>query len=175
MHNRVMTEDRQHDTRDLTIRLLGEPGDLGWVIQTNGEVYAREFGWDTGIEVLVAQLVSDYASNHDERTEAAWIAELNGTRVGCVFCTHGPDEDTAQLRVLVVDPAARGHTLGRRLVDTCLNFARDSGYRRISLWTVDELASARRLYTGAGFALDSQTRSSLFGKQLVEQYWSRDL
>ncbi|WP_370178990.1 GNAT family N-acetyltransferase [Rhodococcus wratislaviensis] len=159
---------------EVTIRPLGAPGDLGWVIQANGEVYANEFGWDSGIEVLVAQLVAEYARNHDER-EAAWIAELDGARVGCVFCTHGDDDVSAKLRVLVVDPKARGHAVGRRLVHTCVDFARQAGYRRIGLWTVDTLSSARRIYQAAGFELDSETSSRLFGQDLVEQCWSREL
>ena len=95
----------------------------------HGEVYAREFGWDTSFEALVARIVADYAAGHDPSREAAWIAELDGRRVGCIFCVADPDhEDTAKLRILLVHPDGRGHDLGRRLVDECLEFARRAGY-----------------------------------------------
>jgi GNAT superfamily N-acetyltransferase len=116
------------------IRTLGAPGDLGWVVMAHGEMYAREFGWDTSFEALVAKIVADYAAQHDPEREHAWIAELDGRRVGCVFCVAA-DEKTAQLRILLVDPSARGHRLGGKLVDTCIVFARDAGYERMRLWT----------------------------------------
>src|SRR5215472_18001499 len=93
------------------IRPLGQPGDLGWVVMAHGEIYAAEFGWDTTFEALVARIVADYAANHDSQREAAWIAEVDGRRVGCVFCVAA-DDTTAQLRILLVDPSARGHHLG---------------------------------------------------------------
>src|SRR5258707_5122310 len=102
----------------VSIRRLGRPGDLGWVVMAHGEIYAAEFGWDTSFEALVARIVADYAADRDPAREAAWIAELDGRRVGCVFCV-GADETTAQLRILLVDPAARGHRLGARLVAEC--------------------------------------------------------
>ncbi|MDF6103370.1 GNAT family N-acetyltransferase [Gordonia hongkongensis] len=138
-------------------------------------MYAREFGWDITIETLVADIVAAFARNHDEDTEAGWVAELDGARVGSVFCTRGQDERTAKLRVLVVDPKARGHSLGRRLVGTSVDFARRAGYERMELWTVDSLTSARRVYIDAGFALDTEWSSRLFGKDLVEQTWSQTL
>lgn len=159
----------------VVLRPFGKPGDLGWVVQTNGEVYAREFGWDITIETLVADIVAAFARNHDEDTEAGWVAELDGARVGSVFCTRGQDERTAKLRVLVVDPKARGHSLGRRLVGTSVDFARRAGYERMELWTVDSLTSARRVYIDAGFALYTEWSSRLFGKDLVEQTWSQTL
>src|SRR5215469_15614638 len=112
------------------IRRLGRPGDLGWVVMAHGEVYAAEFGWDESFEALVARIVADYAAGRDPAREAAWIAEINGRRVGCVFCVAA-DEGTAQLRILLVDPAARGHGLGRALVDQCVAFARQAGYQQI--------------------------------------------
>jgi GNAT superfamily N-acetyltransferase len=102
-------------TREATIRLLGAPGDLGWVVMAHGEIYDKEFGWDTSFEVLVARIVADYAEHHDPACEAAWIAEVDGRRAGCVFCVR-KDETTAQLRILLVDPTARGLGLGARLV-----------------------------------------------------------
>src|SRR5690242_14972182 len=110
---------------EVTIRDLGRPGDLGWVVQAHGEVYDAEFGWDTDFEALVARIVSDYAAGRDAQREAAWIAELAGRRVGCVFCVADPDDPTAaKLRILLVHPDARGRGVGGRLVDTCLDFAR---------------------------------------------------
>src|SRR4029079_19035082 len=113
-------------TSDVVIRELGRPGDLGWVVQAHGEVFADEFGWDTSFEALVAKIVADYAADHDDAREAAWIAEGDGERGGCAVCV-APDERTAQLRILLVDRAARGRRLGERLVDECLAFARRAG------------------------------------------------
>jgi len=108
------------------VRRLGEPGDLGWVVMAHGELYVEEFGWDTDFEGFVARIVADYAAVSGRRGTAAWIAELEGERVGCVFCVPDPDDpDAAKLRILLVHPRARGHGLGGRLVDTCVAFARD--------------------------------------------------
>jgi len=140
----------------------------------HGEVYAREYGWNQDFEALVAGIVADYARDHDPRREAAWIAERDGRRVGCVFCVADSPE-VARLRILLVDPAARGLGLGARLVDECLAFARAAGYRRITLWTNDVLASARRIYQAAGFTLESEDEHHSFGRDLVGQQWSRSL
>ena len=156
------------------IRRLGEPGDLGWVVMAHGEVYAREYGWDQDFEALVARIVADYARYRDPRREAAWIAERDGCRVGCVFCVADSTE-VARLRILLVDPAARGLGLGARLVDECLAFARAAGYRRITLWTNDVLTSARCIYQAAGFTLESADKHHSFGHDLVGQHWSRSL
>jgi GNAT superfamily N-acetyltransferase len=156
------------------IRRLGRPGDLGWTVMAHGELYAREFGWDADFEALVARIVADYAAGHDPQREAAWIAELEGDRVGCVFCVR-EDETTAKLRILLVDPSARGHRLGSRLVDICLEFARVAGYRRITLWTNDVLVSARRIYEAAGFELVASEQHHSFGHDLVGQNWTLDL
>lgn len=157
-----------------TIRSLGLPGDLGWVVMAHGELYAQEFGWDTSFEALVARIVADYAERRDATREAAWIAELDGRRVGCVFCVAA-DDHTARLRILLVDPAARGHGIGRLLVDTCIAFARSAGFRRMTLWTNDVLLSARRIYQAAGFTLDHEERHHSFGHDLVGQTWTLDL
>jgi GNAT superfamily N-acetyltransferase len=159
---------------DAVVRPLGRPGDLGWVVMAHGEMYAEQFGWDATFEALVARIVADYAERHDPAREAAWIAEAGGRRVGCVFCVAA-DETTAQLRILLVDPAARGHGLGARLVDECLAFASAAGYRRITLWTNDVLTSARRIYEAAGFVLDRAEAHHSFGKDLTGQTWSRAL
>ena len=150
------------------------PGDLGWVIARNAAVYADEFGWDETYEALVARIVADFAGADDQRRQAAWIAELDGAPVGCVFCVRRDDE-TAQLRLLLVEPAARGLGIGARLVDECLAFAKRAGYRKIMLWTNDVLASARSIYERAGFTLDSEKAHRSFGHDLVGQTFSRDL
>jgi len=157
-----------------TIRPLGLPGDLGWVIKVHGEVYAAEFGWNTEFETLVARIVADYAAGHEPEREAAWIAELGGRRVGCVFLV-AREADTAQLRILLVDPAGRGHDLGRRLVGECLAFARRAGYRRMMLWTNDPLAAARHIYLEAGFGLVSEEPHHSFGVDLIGQVYELDL
>ena len=146
------------------------PGDLGWVVQRHGEVYAREYGWTQSFEALVARIVADYLDQHQPGRENAWIAEVDGQRAGCIFCVH-KDDGTAQLRILLVEAWARGHGLGARLVDECVRFARDSGYRKLVLWTNDILVAARRIYTAAGFELVGEERHHSFGKDLVGQFW----
>ena len=155
-----------------------QPGDLGWVVERHGARYAAEFGWDATFEALVARIVAEFAERRDARREAAWIAELDGERVGCVFCmaSNNPEaEHTAQLRLLLVEPSARGAGVGSRLVDECLRFALRSGYRRITLWTNDVLLDARRTYQRAGFGCDRREPHHSFGHDLVGEYWSRDL
>jgi GNAT superfamily N-acetyltransferase len=159
---------------DVTVRRLGQPGDLGWVVMAHGEMYEREFGWDASFEALVAQIVADYAAGHDDARETAWIAELGGRRVGCVFCVAA-DEQTAQLRTLLVDPAARGHGLGARLVDECLEFARQAGYRRMKLWTNEPLSAARKIYLSRGFRLVEEEPHRSFGVSLTGQVYELDL
>ena len=152
-----------------------QPGDLGWVVERHGARYAAEYGWDATFEALVARIVADFAERRDTRREAGWIAELDGERVGCLFCTAADAEDTAQLRLLLVEPSARGAGIGTRLVDECLRFAGRSGYRRITLWTNDILADARRIYERAGFRCDRREPHHSFGHDLVGEYWTRDL
>jgi GNAT superfamily N-acetyltransferase len=156
------------------IRPLGRPGDLGWVVMAHGEVYAAEFGWDTSFEALVARIVADYAAAHDPSREAAWIAEVDGKRAGCVFCVAA-DEHTAQLRILLVDPSARGRRLGGRLVDECLSFARRAGYARMRLWTNHPLVAARQIYLSRGFRLVEEEPHHSFGVALSGQVYERDL
>jgi DNA-binding MarR family transcriptional regulator/GNAT superfamily N-acetyltransferase len=151
-----------------------EPGDLGWIVERHGVRYAAEYGWDDGFEAFVAATVADYVRGRDPSREAAWIAEVGGERVGCVGCVRDDDE-TARLRWLLVEPAARGTGVGSRLVDECLRFARRAGYRRMTLWTYDVLADARRVYERAGFTLDEQEHERAFGHDLTQQNWSRDL
>ena len=164
----------------MEIRRLGQPGDLGWVVQAHGEIYAAEYGWGSAFEALVARVVADYAARHDpaERDpvlEAAWIAEVDGERVGCVFCVRGPDEGTAKLRLLLLAPGGRGQGLGGRLVDTCLEFARSAGYKRMVLWTNDPLVAARHIYLARGFKLTTSEPHTLFGEGLLSQTYELDL
>jgi GNAT superfamily N-acetyltransferase len=142
----------------------------------HGEVYAREFGWDSSFEALVARIVADYAGGHDPSRERAWVAEVGGRRVGCIFCVRDPERpDTALLRILLVHPDGRGRDLGRRLVGICLQFARDAGYRRVRLWTNDPLAAARHLYLERGFQLVAEEPHRSFGVDLVGQTYELDL
>ena len=163
-------------TVPITIRPLGEPGDLGWLVLAHGEQYAREFGWNTEFEALVARIAADFADKPDPARQAGWIAEGAGGRVGCVLCVpNDTDADVATLRVLLVGPAARGHGLGGRLVDECLAFARAAGYRRMRLWTNDVLAAARQIYLGRGFLLVGEAPHHSFGVDLVGQVYEREL
>ena len=152
-----------------------QPGDLGWVVERHGARYAAEYGWDVTFESLAARVVADIAERSGTGREAGWIAELDGTRVGCVFCTAADEADDAQLRLLLVEPSARGFGVGTRLVDECLRFAKRSGYTRITLWTNDVLLAARRIYERAGFQCDRREPHHSFGHDLVGEYWSRDL
>jgi GNAT superfamily N-acetyltransferase len=159
----------------VVIRPLGEPGDLGWVVLAHGEVYAAEFGWDTSFEALVARIVADYAAAPDTPGKGAWVAERDGRRLGCVFCVAGETPGTATLRILLVDPRARGLSLGDRLVQTAVDFARAAGYERMRLWTNDPLAAARRIYLRHGFQLIDEAPHHSFGADLVGQTYELDL
>lgn len=137
----------------------------------HGEVYAREFGWDVTFEQLVARIVADYAHGHDPERERAWIAELDGRRAGCVLCVDAGG-GAAKLRVLLVDLDARGHGLGGRLVDTCIEFAREAGYERMTLWTTASLDAARSVYLSRGFRLTGQEQPHRqFGIEFVDQVY----
>jgi DNA-binding MarR family transcriptional regulator/GNAT superfamily N-acetyltransferase len=150
------------------------PGDLGWIIQRNGAIYAQEYQWDASYEALVARIVADYAEKHDAAKEAVWIAEVDGERAGCVFCVR-KDDATAKLRLLLVEPSARGQGVGARLVDECVRFATSSGYRTIELWTNSVLTSARRIYESRGFTLAETAPHHSFGQALVGETWRLDL
>lgn len=153
----------------LVLRAPG-PGDLGWVVQRNAALYAAEYGWDSSYEALVARIVADYAGRADHKREAAWIAELDGRPAGCVFCMR-KSEEVAQLRLLLVEPHARGRGIGERLVAECVSYARRTGYREIVLWTNDVLHAARRIYQRAGFELIGSEEHHSFGHDLVAQDW----
>ncbi len=161
--------DDRPSTPVVTLRGL-RPGDLGWIAQRHGEIYAREYGWASSFEAFVARIAADYLDNHQPGRENAWIAEIDGQRAGCVLCVRA-DDDTAQLRVLLVEAWARGHGLGARLVGECIRFAREGGYRKLVLWTNDILVAARRIYLTAGFELVREESHHSFGKDLVGQFW----
>ncbi|NGN68697.1 GNAT family N-acetyltransferase, partial [Streptomyces sp. A7024] len=152
------------------------PGDLGWMIQRNAALYAQEFGWNADYEALVARIIADYARDHDPARERVWIAELAGRPVGAVMCVQDEHEpDAARLRLLLVEPDARGHKVGSELVDACIDFARETGYRHMVLWTNSVLASARSIYQRAGFQLIAEKPHHSFGADLVGQDWRLDL
>ncbi|MGY0024169.1 bifunctional helix-turn-helix transcriptional regulator/GNAT family N-acetyltransferase [Streptomyces sp. cg35] len=153
--------------------LLRAPGagDLGWIVARNGAVYAAEFGWNADYEGLVARIVADFAQDHDPHLERVWIAELDGRPVGCVMCVRDEAPGTARLRLLLVEPEARGLGVGDRLVRSVIAFARGVGYRELVLWTNDVLKSARSLYQRHGFVLAGETAHRSFGADLIGQDW----
>jgi DNA-binding MarR family transcriptional regulator/GNAT superfamily N-acetyltransferase len=146
------------------------PGDMGWVIHRHGEVYDREWGWGEGFEALVAEIVVMFMADHDPARERAWFAERDGERVGSIFLV-AKSKTVAKLRLLLVEPAARGSGVGQRLVDECVRFARRAGYREIVLWTQSILDPARHIYAKAGFQLVGQEPNHEFGKGLVSETW----
>ena len=149
------------------------PGDYGWAIEMHGRLYAEEYGWNQEFEALVATLFAAFATQHEPKLERFWVAEADAKRLGCVFVVRNQDDPTfAQLRCLLVDPAARGSGIGQRLVRECTQFARASGYRGMMLWTNDVLISARRIYEAAGFTLTKEHKHHSFGHDLVGQIWT---
>jgi DNA-binding MarR family transcriptional regulator/N-acetylglutamate synthase-like GNAT family acetyltransferase len=151
------------------------PGDLGFVIHRQAQLYAREHGWDWTYEALISKILGEFVSGFDAAKEDAWIAERGGQIVGSIFLMKSDEPATAKLRLLYVEPAARGMGIGGQLVDTCIERARTLGYRRLTLWTNDVLVSARRIYETAGFRLTKEYAHRSFGRDLVGQVWELDL
>ena len=151
-----------------------QPGDIGWVISRHGELYTREYRWDATFEALVAEIAGNFLKNFDAAREHCWIAERKGQRVGCIFLVK-QSKTVAKLRLLLVDPAARGTGLGTRLVDECIATARRAGYKKLTLWTNDTLHAARRIYQRAGFVLVQEEKHHSFGHDLVGQFWELNL
>ncbi|CAL9464892.1 hypothetical protein SUDANB176_02716 [Streptomyces sp. enrichment culture] len=170
----LLSAGRPPRREDVVLRAPG-PGDLGWIVQRNAALYAAEYGWNADYEGLVARIVADYAQDHDPDLERVWIAELDGRPVGCVMCVRDEAPATARLRLLLVEPDARGLGIGDRLVREVVDFARAAGYRGLTLWTNDVLAAARRLYLRHGFVLTAEQPHRSFGKDLVGQDWHLDL
>ena len=160
--------------RRLVVLREAEAGELGWMVARHGALYAREYGWDRTFEGLVADIAATHLREPERARIRAWVAEVDGEPAGSVVCARDDDE-TARLRLLLVEPWARGLGIGSRLVDECLRFARRSGYRRITLATYDVLADARRIYQRAGFTLVDQHPEQAFGHALTAQEWSRKL
>jgi len=152
------------------------PGDMGWVVYREGALYAQEYGFDETFEALAARIVADFLTEFDPKRERCWIAEVNGQNVGHIFLVKHPTEiSTAKLRLLLVEPGARGLRLGSALVEECVNFASSVGYKKISLWTQSILVAARHIYQKAGFRLVEEKANRQFGKDLMSQTWELDL
>lgn len=150
------------------------PGDMGWVVQSHGALYAREYGFDASFEALVAEITAKFLASFDASRERCWIAEIDGAQVGSIFLVRHSDE-VAKLRLLLIDPAGRGQKLGHRLVGECIAFARACGYRKITLWTQSILLAARSIYERAGFKLVASEPHRSFGQDLVGETWELEL
>ncbi len=151
-----------------------QPGDMGWVTSAHGAIYAQEYGWDITFEALVAKVTAEFIENFDPKRERCWIAELDGERVGSVFIVKKTNE-IAKLRLLILDPKARGRGLGRRLVQECLRFAKSAGYSSMTLWTQSILTAARAIYAAEGFKLVAEEPNHSFGVDLISETWEREL
>ena len=151
-----------------------QPGDLGWVVSRQALLYSAEYGWDETYEALAAEIVAQFIEYFDPKRERCWIAEIDGTRVGAVILAKASDE-VAKLRLLHVEPEARGHGIGKCLVDECIRFARQAGYQKMTLWTQSILHPARHIYKQAGFQLVCEEPHHSFGKDLVAETWELEL
>ena len=150
------------------------PGDMGWVVQSHGALYAREYGFDSSFEALVAEIAAKFLASFDASRERCWIAEIDGAQVGSIFLVRYTD-DVAKLRLLLIDPAGRGQKLGQRMVGECIAFAKACGYRKITLWTQSILLAARSIYEKAGFRLVATEPHRSFGQDLIGETWELEL
>jgi DNA-binding MarR family transcriptional regulator/N-acetylglutamate synthase-like GNAT family acetyltransferase len=150
-------------------------GDFGWMVSVNAQTYAREYGWGDPFEGLCAQIVADFVNKNDSTCERCWIADMNGENVGAVMLVKDEQPGTARIRVLIVDPKARGLGLGAALTEACVSFAREAGYKKITLWTHSVLTAARHIYQKAGFTLTSSEKRHTWGQDVVAEFWDMDL
>jgi DNA-binding MarR family transcriptional regulator/N-acetylglutamate synthase-like GNAT family acetyltransferase len=171
---RAALNGREAEEGDLSLRPL-RPGDVGWIIHRQTVLYHQEYGWDWTYEGLASRILGAFVAEFDSAKEDGWVAERGGAIVGSIFLMKSDDPAVAKLRLLYVEPSARGLGLGRMLVDTCIGRARELGYRELTLWTNDVLVAARRIYQAAGFRLISEAPHHSFGHDLVGQTWTLDL
>ena len=172
---RRLLEPQSDGTSAVLIR-THRPGDLGWILDRHGVLYAEEYGWGTAFEAIVARVVAEFAGAHEPAREACWVAELEGRRVGCEMLVRHPErEGVARLRLLLVEPEARGLGVGRALVDACTSFAKAAGYRRVTLWTQSVLAAARAIYARSGYVKVSEAPNTNFGTGLTAETWELEL
>ncbi len=162
-------EERTQSGRSYRLR-APKPGDFGWIVKRHAELYAEEYGWTAPLEGLTAQIVADFVNNNDRKRERCWIAEIDGENVGSVMLVKDA-EQTARIRLLLVDPKARGFGLGARLTEECIRFARRGGYTKITLWTHSVLKAARHIYQKAGFKLMRSERHKSWGREVVSEHW----
>lgn len=168
----VLEKDLKRE-KDITLR-SHRPGDMGWVVHAHGRLYAEEYGWDERFEALVAGIAKDFVEKLDPARERCWIAEMHGEPAGSVFLVQ-QSRTVAKLRLLIVEPGARGRGLGKRLVEECIAFARAQGYRKLVLWTQSNLGAARHIYQAAGFRLKKKEPHAAFGVKLTGEYWELKL
>jgi len=170
-----VVQEKQRDLPPFTLR-THRPGDMGMVVALEGAAYVEQFGWDGTFEALAARIVADFIDHFDPTRERCWIAEIDGSHVGHIFLVRHPDQpETAKLRLLLVEPSARGLGLGKILVNECVQFARSAGYKKITLWTQSILTAAHHIYQQAGFRLVSEQPHHSFGKDLIAQTWELQL